>query len=417
MKILVVDDSEEFISLISKYLNAEFKDVEIIVYPNSPIIMPEDNFPWSEYDVLLLDYNLGKDQSGFEWLKKFNNAPSFPSTIVLTAVGDEYIAVQAIKLGAADYLNKIDITPLRLAEAIQIALNYTQQEIEREKKETLKASQIVSQIYENSHTFLPGNDNVGYRCIRRIGQGAMSQIYLAERKKDRRSMALKLLFLDKTVDKMSIRRFLREAEIASHVKSKFVVNIFDSGLTDEYAFIAIEFCSRGSLRQRMDLNIPLELALKYIIHTSYGLNEIHKYGIIHRDLKPANIMFRSNDSLALADFGIAKNLHDIENWTVAGTILGTPNYMSPEQGQGFSLDARSDIYSVGVMFYELIAGQKPFIASTPAAAVYKHVYEDVPPLPKQLNKFQDIVDMTLAKNPDYRFQSAKELINALEACT
>jgi len=205
-----------------------------------------------------------------------------------------------------------------------------------------------------------------------------------------------------------------EAELIAELDSPFVVKIYEHGLTEDYGFIAMEFFSRGDLKQRMELNIPPELAATYMIHITYGLKAIHKAGVIHRDLKPANIMFRGDDSLALADFGISKKMNSGANLTTLGQIMGTPHYMSPEQGEGLGVDIRTDLYSAGVMLYELLAKQKPYTAPSPAALIYKHVNEDIPRLPEELNRFQDIVDKLMAKKPDDRYSSASELIQALE---
>jgi serine/threonine protein kinase len=150
-------------------------------------------------------------------------------------------------------------------------------------------------------------------------------------------------------------------------------------------------------------------------HITYGLDAIHSIGVIHRDLKPANIMFRGDDSLALADFGISKKLGGVTELTTVGQVLGTPHYMSPEQGEGKPLDYRSDLYSAGVLLYELLAGVKPFTGHTAAALIYQHVHSEIPRLPAELDHYQDIIDRVLAKNPDDRYQTAKEFIRDLES--
>ena len=151
-----------------------------------------------------------------------------------------------------------------------------------------------------------------------------------------------------------------------------------------------------------------------MIHIAYALNEIHKIGVVHRDLKPANIMFRGDDSLALADFGISKKLNSGSNLTDVGQIIGTPHYMSPEQGHAGQVDERGDLYSLGVVFFEMLMGEKPFIADSPMAVIYKHNKAPIPKLRSELVEYQELVDKMLAKKPRDRFQSMDELLACLD---
>ncbi|MEE9552470.1 MAG: protein kinase [Gammaproteobacteria bacterium] len=417
MKILLVDDSQEFRVLAHTYLTKQLDDAEVTDYEVEKLGKPADDFNWSEYDVLLLDYNLGGGEDGFDWLKEFKSKPGFPPTIILTAEGDEYIAVKAIKLGAADYLNKVDMTPTRLAEITMEATEYTAGKIAKQDKETKDASQIVKQIHEKEKEKQkkPGKDlKIGYKFVRLIGQGAMSQVYLAERDEDQLSMVLKVIDILKAPSLTMVQRFIQEAELIANLSSPFVVKIYDYGLADDYGFIAMEFFSRGDLKQRMELKITPRMAFNYMSHIAYGLKEIHNINIVHRDLKPANIMFRGDDSLALADFGISKRIDANANLTTMGQILGTPHHMSPEQGEGKHVDIRSDLYSAGVLLFELLTGEKPYSANTPAALIYQHVHSDIPVLPTQFAKYQEIIERLLAKSPDDRYQSANELIKVLE---
>ena len=164
----------------------------------------------------------------------------------------------------------------------------------------------------------------------------------------------------------------------------------------------------------MELDISPEVAFNYMQHICYGLSAIHRIGVVHRDLKPANIMFRGDDSLALADFGISKRIEQGTGLTSIGQVLGTPHYMSPEQGEALSVDGRADIYSAGILLFELLTGEKPFKAQTPAALIYQHVHGDIPLLPEALSKYQEIINRTLAKKPEDRYQTAMELIYVLE---
>lgn len=425
--VLIIDDSRDFRSLLRLFLNKEFSDVDIEEYDLESLGRPRDDFSWSNYDVLLLDYNLGPDEDGLEWLRVFSKKADFPPTVFLTAEGDEYTAVKAIKQGASDYLNKKDITPKSLAEAINEALEYTPQKQEREKEAINDATQIVQEIktrVKEVHEYTspkrsedvvpPQRLEIGYKFVRQIGQGAMSTVYLAERIEDKVTVVLKVLDLTKVVDPSLIERFRLEAELIAEVNSPFVVKIYDYGITDEYGFIAMEFFSRGDLKQRMEMGLTPEVAINYLTHIAYGLDAIHNKNVIHRDLKPANIMFRGDDSLALADFGISKRLDDQNDLTTAGQILGTPHYMSPEQGEGKLIDARSDLYSAGVLFYEFLTKDKPFFAETPSALIYQHVHAEIPKLNGDLSQYQPILEKLLAKQPEDRYQTAAELIQVLE---
>jgi serine/threonine protein kinase len=416
MNILMIDDSKDFRALVRLYLAKQLKTARLVEYEIENLGKPGPDFNWSDYDVLLLDYNLGGGENGFTWLKEFSSATGFPPTIILTAEGDEYIAVKAIKLGAANYLNKVDMSPRRLIEAIIEATEYTPQKKAELEKEKIQAESLVHELHnKNKKTARLPDIGSAYKFVRVIGQGAMSKVYLAERETDQLSLVLKVLELDGSTDEVAVCRFMQEAELVSKLSSPFVVKIYDYGLTNDYCYIAMEFFSRGDLKQRMELKLTPELAINYMTHIAYGLDAIHRVGIIHRDLKPANIMFRGDDSLALADFGISKKLDSPSELTTLGQILGTPHYISPEQGEGKSIDPRSDLYSAGVLLYELLTQKKPFTASTPAALIYQHVYAPVPELPGKFGKYQEIINKTMAKHPAERYQTAAELIRTLES--
>ena len=414
MKILIIDDSKDFRSLVRLYLAKTMDDAEPVEYAVEELGKPADDYPWSDYDILLLDYNLGGEEDGFDWLKQFKQKAGFPPTIILTAEGDEYIAVNAIKLGAADYINKVDITPKRLADVIKETIEFASESVVKQQEEINSATQLIEKIHKKESDVPPDEDlALGYKLVRKIGQGAMSKVYLAERGKNNQSLVLKVLDIKNSPGHATIERFVLEAELISALDSPFVVKIFEHGLTDDYGFIAMEFFSRGDLKQRMEMNIPPELAATYMVHIAYGLSAIHNAGIIHRDLKPANIMFRGDDSLALADFGISKKMDTEADLTTIGQILGTPHYMSPEQAEGLSIDRRTDLYSAGVMLYELLMREKPYSAPTPAALMFKHIHQEIPRLPEGLNRFQEVIDNLMAKDPADRYSSANELIQAL----
>ncbi len=414
LKVLIIDDSADYRALLRVYLKKENADVHVQDYDPLVLGRPPDNYDWSRFDLILLDVNLGNGEDGLEWLKTYQRSPDFPSTIVLTAEGDEYIAVKAVKLGAAEYINKKDVSPKRLKELIDDAIDFDEIQESQNVAIMNDATQIIKDIKKEKEKVPDKNLSSGYRFVRLIGEGGMSKVYLAERTEDNHSMVLKIVDLSTVEDEKLLRRFIQEAELIAELDTPFVVKIFEYGLTNSYGFIAMEFFPRGDLKQRMERKLTPEIAFNYMTHMSYGLDAIHQIGVVHRDLKPANIMFRGDDSLAIADFGISKKIHGGESVTTVGQILRTPHYMSPEQGEGIPIDTRSDIYSAGVMLYELLTNEKTYTAMTPAALIYQHVHADLPQLPDHLSKYQEIIERTMAKDPRDRYQTAKELIAVLE---
>ena len=411
IKALIIDDSEEYRALLKIWLRREVDDIQLDEYDVQNLGKPADDFNWAAYDVLLLDYNLGNDMDGLDWYQEFGSKPGFPPTIVLTAEGDEYVAVRAVKLGACDYINKRDVTGKRLYELLCNAVEYTPRKRAKHDEELRDATLILENLQEDN---LAADMSAGYKFVRRIGGGLTSDVFLAERIEDKQSVVLKILNVTNVRSKVYVKRFIQEAQLLAELNNPFIAKIFDYGVTNnQYVYITIEFFPRGDMKNRMELNFDDEIATLYLNHIVHGLAAIHRVGIIHRDIKPANIMFRGDDSLALADFGISKKLTDNGDLTAVGQILGTPHYMSPEQGQGKPTDARTDIYAAGVIFYELLTKTKPYVGTSPSALIYQHINSPIPRLPPELGHYQPIIDKAMAKEPDDHYQTAEEFIEVL----
>ena len=414
MNILIIDDAKDFIEslrlILQKHLTAD-----LVEYPFDEGV-PGRGFNWAAYDLLLLDYNLGGAGDGIEWLRDISKSANIPPVIMLTGEGDEYIAVNAIKLGAVDYLNKNDITPERMVNAINSAYAAAGKTKHNAENKTLSSVNVNDKQLSPRANDISGLIDVGsgYKFVNKIAEGGMSRVYLAERLQDKRTVVLKVLDLSNDADEIMVTRFMQEAEMLSGLHSPFVATVYDYGLTNDYAFIALEFFSRGDLKQRMTGHIEPEIALTYITHIAYGLEAIHSVGIVHRDLKPANIMFRGDDSLAIADFGIARRLDAAFGITKSGEILGSPHYMSPQQADGKEIDFYADIYSAGVLLYELLTNEKPYNGKNAAEIIYKHKYAKIPILPDSLSEYQELINRTMAKQIINRYDS-RRLILALEA--
>lgn len=255
----------------------------------------------------------------------------------------------------------------------------------------------------------------GYTIIKKINSGGMATVYLATQHSVGRTVALKVMkpALDK--DPEFHQRFQREANIVGQLSHPNIIPIYDIGRHEELNYISMEFLPKGSLEEKIRKGMNIESALKVALGIAAALEYAHSKGYVHRDIKPENILFREDDSPVITDFGIARTIKSKVNMTQVGTIVGTPNYMSPEQAKGEHSDGRADLYSLGVVLFEMLTGKKPFHADSSLALGIKHIHEQAPKLPLDVFFLQPTLDKLLAKKPEQRFQTAKELISELHA--
>jgi DNA-binding NarL/FixJ family response regulator len=413
MKILLIDDCEITLESMHVFLEQEIPGVEVTEYPSLRLGKPEPDFNWAAYDVLLLDYDLGNGQTGTDWLREVVTKPGFPRTILITGVGDSYVVADAIKLGAEGYLNKSDLTPERLAGVVYEVLAQASEASEISPVSPLE-SEAMTHGFERERAKKGDAARPTYRFGGVIGRGISCTVYIAERVQDSLTVAIKILDRSMAMDPEHMQRFIREGKLVSEIDSPQVVQIYEQGFTNKYGYIAMEFFGRGSLKERIDGGIlSLDDTFACLNDIARGLKAIHKVGIVHRDLKPANVMFREDGSLALADFGISKRVSEGFELTSAGTVIGTPHYLSPEQAEGLPADQRSDLYSLGVIFYEMLTGKKPYHGDTVSALIFQHLHAPIPKLPEDYAELQALLAKLMAKNPDDRFASTAELLNAL----
>jgi beta-lactam-binding protein with PASTA domain/predicted Ser/Thr protein kinase len=258
-----------------------------------------------------------------------------------------------------------------------------------------------------------------YRVVSRLGSGGMADVFLAQDQQLGRNVALKLLHRRFAEDPGFVERFRREAQAAAGLQHPNVVGVYDRGDYDGTYYIAMEHLSGRSLKQLIREEAPLEpvRAVDITLQILKAARFAHRHGVIHRDLKPHNVIVDESDHVKVTDFGIARA--GASDMTETGSIMGTAQYLSPEQAQGHAVSEPSDLYSVGVILYELLTGRVPFDAESAVTIALKHVSE-APTAPTQVNPsippaLEEVVLWTLNKNPADRPRNADELIAALEA--
>jgi eukaryotic-like serine/threonine-protein kinase len=357
------------------------------------------------YSAVLLDH-AWEGGSGLEWLRTLAGRPGFAPVIFLAPGRQPDIEAQARSAGAfaviaADKIHHAGlIDQVRAAHSLQNA-----QQADWRGSPDAREQQTFGGAYVK-----------GYRRAQKLASGSVSDLFLAESLAAGQLVVLKVsrdMRREDGIDQ-SFERFLQEYEIVRSIRHPNVVRVLDLGVTDNYAYLVMEYFPQGDLRRRMLPPPPLRQTLDYSLAIAGALGAIHAAGILHRDLKPGNVLMRDDGSIALIDFGLAKHHALTLEITDKGLIFGTPHYMSPEQGHGKPIDARTDLYALGVMLYEMLTGAKPFDADNPMAVIYKHAKLPVPRLPETLAVMQPIVDRLLAKSPQDRYPDAASVIVALK---
>jgi CheY-like chemotaxis protein len=456
-RLLVIDDAKDVQDLISYCARRNWPHAEVDWYDPTAKGKPEADFDWSSYDFVFLDAHFGETgQDGLGWLREFSRDGKLPPVIVLTDQVSEESSAIARKLGAKYYIDKHDLSPRLLASAVEAILanrawigapvNDDADMVEMEDLDSVIDAELPAldlELYDDESSeplveselagvfegaedepaleeigeplqTLPFNVDVpGYRLLRILSSSASSLVLLAERERDDRLAVLKVISTDPVDEKKVLKRFMREQAMLAKLRHPNVVKIYAGGVTDDSAYIAMEYFPGGDLRKRIDAGVPEGKALEYFRGIAKGLGAAHEVGIVHRDIKPANILIRKDDSLAIADFGISKSLGASTAITVVGFVMGTPFYISPEQIDGEPATPCSDLYSLGVILFELLTGERPYPQTRLPALLRAHTEDPLPRLPEEHESMQFVLDGLMAKNPKERFQSVPELLVAL----
>lgn len=254
----------------------------------------------------------------------------------------------------------------------------------------------------------------GYRCLRPVGKGGMSRVYLVERLRDGELMALKFADGSVSEDSEVLYRFVEEYGLLEQIHHPNVLQIHDQGVTDDALFIVMEYLPGGTLKQLIgNKGMAPERVWSVLREMIRALVEVHRMGIIHRDIKPENILLRNDGTAVLGDFGVAKRMQQARSDARMDYIVGTPYFMSPEQAIGEMEDERTDIYSMGAVFFNMLTGEKPYQGETLEKIVQQHLHAPVPKLPAQYRHLQYFLDRMMAKDKEDRY-SASTLLKMLD---
>jgi eukaryotic-like serine/threonine-protein kinase len=402
VKILIIDDDEDLRNILAHYLKQEWPDLQVEQFDPLEREMPDASFRLGAYDVIILDYMLGRGD-GLDWLQHFKARADCPPVLFLTGAGNEVIAVRAMKAGADDYQRKQELTREKLVTSVR--------ELSKGKIEKTVAPEVAARM--EGHEIGARIRIPGIKVHRLIGEGGMSRVYLASREGDDEPLVVKVLRSDVMGDKNALDRFIEEYNLVERIRSRHVARIHGHGVSGDLAYLVMEFFDGGDLNKRLSNKaLDPEECLKIFRELMFALGDIHERGVLHRDLKPQNLMFRADGSLAILDFGIAKHVDAIDR-TGAGEILGTPRYMSPEQVRGVALDLRTDIYSAGVLLFQMLSGTHLFDGETAVEVALHHLNTQPPDLPEHLGKYQRLLDKLVEKDREARFRNADEVIGFL----
>jgi serine/threonine protein kinase len=254
-------------------------------------------------------------------------------------------------------------------------------------------------------------DIPGYQIKAHIGSGGMAVVFRAIQESLQRPVALKVLKNSESSE--WTERFFNEGRILASLSHRNIITVHDIGIHSGHIYISMEYLDGGDLKPRIKAGMTPKEALEIVTTIGEALEVAHKKGVIHRDVKPGNILFRPDGTPVMADYGIAKDFERETDVTIDGTVIGTPDYLAPEQARIEAIDGRADVYGLGIIFFEMLTGQKPYRGKSAVEIIFKHLNEPIPQLPEELARYQPLLEKMTAKEPDERFSGATAMMAAV----
>jgi DNA-binding NarL/FixJ family response regulator len=401
--LLVVGGDTKRLQWLTHHVTSHWPDAQVTTAPAEDLVSLARFVQERAPDAVILQVDFGDESAahkGLDYVEQMLRAQPNVYCIVLAENGSEMAAVRAMKSGARDYLPLARISRDSLLKAVAEA------NAKRRAASAAAADALLAPGTEATPIRVPG-----YAIVKEISTSNFSSVFLARSERLRRNVVLKVMNRGTSPRELDdAERFQREYEIISSIAHRAIAEIHDFGTLPEYKYLAMEYIPCGDLRDRLRNPLSIDESLYYLRSIAEALRVIHVFGILHRDLKPANVMLREDNSPVLIDFGLARRSMEDADTTGAGQVLGSPYYISPEQSQGQRVDARTDLYSLGVMFYEMLTGQRPYGGRTAMAIMAQHAGSPVPILPPNVALQQALLDRLMAKRPEQRYASADELL-------
>jgi hypothetical protein len=404
---------------ITKWPSAKLEVHDLAAYGKPPT-----DFRWDRYAHLLIDDEYLRKE-GLLWLSELRVKPNFPKIVRVLAEATRHKPPAEIEVKAPPLPERkaesrpaaADIKPMPKAEPKPDAAKPVNKAATQPEPAVDSATVIAraeARRLADAEAVMKAAGIQGFTPVKALGSGATANVCLCERVSDKQLVVLKILKGEGSGDSDLLSRFVQEYFAASSIDSPYVAKVFEHGFTESHAYIVMEYFPAGDLRARVARDRPnVEESLIIIGSILSALTSVHAAGIIHRDLKPANVMFRDDGTIALVDFGSARRDADPVAKTLAGVVIGTPYYLSPEQALGGTADERSDLYSVGVMLYELLTGQRMYAAASLVGLFEMHKNAPIPKLPEPHARHQRFLERLVSKKPDERYRSAAEAFTAL----
>jgi len=427
-RIVLVDGSSGYRRLVSTYLMTQWPHAVIEQVDPFSQTMRGPGIAFGTTGDLIIMGGIGTYIEAISVLARLRERIHCPPVIMLVSHSIIDQSAALIAAGAAGVLCKDVLSSNTLCRLITSCLNPEQQ------AHTPSASAVHKPAC-GIFGFVQGHEQVslaieGYQCLTTLSSKPMAKVFYAESMHDQERVVIKISTISPHSDSQNIERFCLRFKFIASLQGHDVVNYLDAGVAGPWPYVVLEYLHAGDLRSRIKPDTSVNWHLETMLKLATAMTTLHAGGLAHLDLKPENIFFRkhplsdtladrqsthhADDDLVLIDFNISTPFGSLAKNPLNTEVLGTPAYMSPEQGQGLAIDGRSDLYSAGVIFYEMLTGEKPYAAKNDAELLFRHIHDEIPLLPKRVREFQPIIDRLLAKLPDDRFATSADLAAALK---